>query len=83
LGSRFPIESELGWFDASARHERGPGFSRLGIKLGGLAWHRRDPDKDVALGALNFPAGKLLVTLKVLLAMRAGKFEFVHNSLAG
>jgi hypothetical protein len=33
---------------------------------------------------LNLPAGKLLINLQVLLAMRTGKFEIAHwMSLAG
>jgi len=34
----------------------------------------------MAAWTLDFAAGKLLVALQVLLAMRAGEFEFAHAS---
>jgi hypothetical protein len=33
----------------------------------------------IAAWALNLAAGKLLVTLQVLLALRTGKLEFTHK----
>ena len=36
----------------------------------------------VAAGALDLSAGKFAVALDVLIAMRAGEFEFAHDSNA-
>jgi hypothetical protein len=57
----------------------GPGHAGFGIVLGGLSGDWRDADKMITVWALNLAAGKLLVALKVLTAMRAGEFEFTHK----
>jgi hypothetical protein len=45
----------------------------------GFAWHGRDADEMAASGALDLPAGELLVTGQMLLAVGALKFEFAHG----
>src|SRR6266853_6855160 len=72
----------LGRRHVAGRDEGSPGLARLRAILGGLSRDRRDPDKDMTGRALNFSAGKLLVTLQVLLAVGTGKFEFAHRLLA-
>ena len=60
---------------------RRPGHPRLRLVIA-LLNHRRgrgDDNEMVAAGALDLPAGKLAVALDVLIAMRAGEFEFAHR----
>lgn len=64
---------------APGRNEGGPGFSRLRRVLRRLARHGRDADEMLAAWALNLAPGKLLVTLQMLVASRAGEFEFAHS----
>ena len=61
---------------------RRPGHARLRLIIALLndRRRRRNDDKMVAAGALDLSAGKLAVALDVLIAMRAGEFEFAHNS---
>ena len=65
----------------AGRNERGPGLAGLRLVLDGFARHRRNADQHVALRALDFTSGELLITLKVLLAVRTGKLEFAHRLL--
>lgn len=65
------------------RHERVPRHARLRLEVGRLAGHRRDDDEVVAFGALNLSPGMLLVALEMLVAVRAGEFEFVHKHGSG
>jgi len=60
------------------RDERGPGLAGFHLELSGPARDGRDVQEDMAAWALNLPAGKLFVTLQVLFAFRARKFEFAH-----
>ena len=66
---------------------RRPGHARLRLVIALLHDRRRgrDDDEMVAAGALDLSAGKLGVALDVLIAMRAGEFEFAHkpDDLAG
>jgi hypothetical protein len=36
-------------------------------------------NQNVAVWALDFPAGKLFIAQEVLLTMRTGEFEFAHK----
>ena len=60
---------------------RRPGHARLRLVIARLDHRRRrgDDDEVVAAGALDLSAGKLALALDVLIAMRAGEFEFAHN----
>lgn len=69
----------LGRRHVAGRDKGSPGLARLRAVLGGLSRDRRNPDKDMTGWALNFSAGKLLVTLQVLLAVGTGKFKFAHK----
>src|SRR5665213_1592073 len=62
------------------RHKRCPSLSRLRFVFHRPARDRRNADEMIAAGTLNFAAGKLLVALQMLLALRAGEFEFAHAS---
>src|SRR6185312_6992154 len=64
------------WLRISSGNESRPGFPGLGRVLRRFAGNRWDANEVVATGALNFASGKLFVTLQVLLALRAGEFEF-------
>ena len=46
-----------------------------------LHFYMTDMREVVALGALNLPAGELLVTLQVLVAGEAGELEITHTRL--
>ena len=61
---------------------RRPGHTRLRLVIAVLnnCWRGRDDDEMVASGALDLSAGKLGVALDVLIAMRAGEFEFAHET---
>ena len=67
--------------DLWRRHVRRPRHSRLRLVIALLDDRRRgrDDDEMVAARALDLSAGKLVVALDVLIAMRAGEFEFAHN----
>ena len=73
------IRNILGRRLIPGRNEGGPGFSGFRRVLGCFARHGRDADEMLAAGALNLAPGKLLVTLQMLAASGAGKFEFVHD----
>jgi len=47
--------------------------------LGGPARNRWDADEMIAVGALDFAAGELRVTLQVSVAVGTREFEFVHR----
>ena len=57
---------------------RRPGHARLRLVINLLEDRRRgrDDDEVVAAGALDLSAGIFAVALDVLIAMRAGEFEF-------
>jgi hypothetical protein len=46
--------------------------------LGSLAGSGWNANQMMAIRALNLPAGKLLINLQVLAAMRTGEFEIAH-----
>jgi hypothetical protein len=48
--------------------------------LRGFAGNGRNANQVMATRALNLASGELLVTLQVLLALRAGEFKVVHDS---
>ena len=71
----------LAWRTLRRRHERSPGHSRLRLVVAFRDNGRRGRDNDemIAAGTLDLSAGELAVALDVLLAMRAGEFEFAHK----
>ena len=60
---------------------RRPRHARLRLIVSLLDHCRRgrDDDEMVATGALDLSAGKLAFALDMLIAMRAGEFEFAHR----
>ena len=71
----------FGTLDLWRRKVRRPGHARLRLVIAQLDDRRRgrDDDEMVAAGALDLSAGEFAVALNVLLAMRAGEFEFAHK----
>jgi hypothetical protein len=61
------------------RNIGGPSLTDFGLVIHGFARNRRNPDEMLAGRTLNFPAGKLLFALQMLLAMRAGELVRVHG----
>ena len=60
------------------RDEGGPGFSRLGGELRGLARRCGNLDQVLAGRALDLFSDEAVIALEMLIAMRAGEFEFTH-----
>ena len=61
---------------------RVPGVAGFRLHVGepGARWGIGNADEMLAGRALNFAAGKLFIALEMLLALRAGKFELVHDT---
>jgi hypothetical protein len=62
-------------------NERCPRLAGLRVERGCLPRDRGNTDEDMAGGTLDFAPGKLLLALQMLLAVRTGKLELVHNSV--
>ena len=68
------------WCFFSWREKSVPSFAGFRLVFNGLAGNGRNPDQDIAVGALQFATGKLFVNLQSSFAMWTGEFEFAHGS---
>ena len=65
----------------AGRNKCGPSHPGLRRALGRMSRNRRHTDEVAALRALKLPTSMDLGHLQVLVAVRTGKFDFVHGNV--